>query len=212
MSEAELIKKIQAGNISALKEIFEIYKDDLLRYCCFITGSRFASEDIVQESFIECFKSIKNLKNPEMFKSWFYRIATRTAWKYCADEKKVIPIKDIYEKADAESIDKSINLFIREEEAKVLHGEIEKLDLKQKSVIILYYFNGFSIKEIAEIMGCFEGTVKSRLHNARKNLKESLIENAGIISGRNSKIKNSRSESSVSCEKTDCKKECRSNG
>ena len=57
----------------------------------------------------------------------------------------------------------------------MLRAEIDNLELKQKTVIVLYYFNGFTIKEIAKIMGCFEGTVKSRLHSARKNLKVALM-------------------------------------
>lgn len=180
MNEIELIKQIQSGDISALEKIFEKYKDEMLKYCIFVTGNINGSEDIVQESFIECFKSARNLKDPAMFKSWFYKIVTRTAWRYISKEKKITPIENIYEKADEKSRDNSINLFIRQEEAAILDGEIQKLDLKQRTVIILYYFNDLSIKEIANIMGCFEGTVKSRLHAARKKLKDSLQYNEGF--------------------------------
>ena len=117
----------------------------------FLTGNINGSEDIVQESFIECFKSAKNLKDPNTFKPWFYKIVTRTAWRYISKEKKVTPIENIYEKADESSRDKS------------------------------YYFNDLSIKEIAKVMGCFEGTVKSRLYAARKNLKNSLQYNENFL-------------------------------
>ena len=56
----------------------------------------------------------------------------------------------------------------------MLHEAIEKLDIKQKTVIVLYYFNELTVKEIANIMGCFEGTVKSRLYSARRKLKNNL--------------------------------------
>ena len=55
-----------------------------------------------------------------------------------------------------------------------LLAEVRDLDVKQRTVIVLYYFNQFSTKEISRIMGCMEGTVKSRLYTARKNLKERL--------------------------------------
>lgn len=177
MNEIELVKKIQSGDMNALGEIFETYKNQALKYSYLITGNKFTSEDIVQEAFIKCYLNVRSLKNLEQFKTWFFKILTRIAWKHIGKERKSMPIENIFEKADDESIDKSINIYIRSQEEQALHAEIEQLDLKQKTVIILYYFNGLPIKEIAKVMGCFEGTVKSRLYSARRKLKESLLEN-----------------------------------
>lgn len=177
MTEIEIVEKIQSGDMNALGEIFEIYKNQALKYSYLITNDKFTSEDIVQEAFIKCYSSAKSLKNVEHFKSWFFKILTRIAWKRVGKDKKALPIDNIFEKVDDESIDKSINMYIRNQEEEILHAEIENLDLKQKTVIVLFYFNELSIKEIAKIMGCFEGTVKSRLYSARKKLKESLLNN-----------------------------------
>lgn len=175
MNETEVVKKIQAGDMNAFEEIFEIYKNQAIRYAYLITNNKFTSEDIVQETFVKCYLKIKDLKNVEQFKSWLFKILTRTAWDYMKKDKAVLPVEDIFEKAKNENIDKSLHLYIRNEESKMLRAEIDNLELKQKTVIVLYYFNGFTIKEIAKIMGCFEGTVKSRLHSARKNLKVALM-------------------------------------
>ena len=175
MNETEVVKKIQAGDMNAFEEIFEIYKNQAIRYAYLITNNKFTSEDIVQETFVKCYLKIKDLKNVEQFKSWLFKILTRTAWDYMKKDKAVLPVEDIFEKAKNENIDKSLHSYIRNEESKMLRAEIDNLELKQKSVIVLYYFNGFTIKEIAKIMGCFEGTVKSRLHSARKNLKVALM-------------------------------------
>lgn len=177
MSEAELIKKIQSGDMNAFSEIFEKYKNQALRYSYLITGNKFTSEDITQEAFIKCYVSAKTLKNVEQFKPWFFKILTRIAWKYANKDKKALPLENIFEKADNESIDRSVSAYIRSQEAETLRAEIENLELKQKTVIVLFYFNGLSINEIAKIMGCFDGTVKSRLYNARKKLKASLLNN-----------------------------------
>lgn len=182
MSESELIEKIQSGDMNAFGELFEIYKNESLKYSYLITGNKFTSEDIVQEAFIKCFSSIKNLRNVENFKSWFFKILTRTAWKYSRIDKKVMPVEDIFEKADDESIEKSMNDYIRNEEGQMLHTEIERLDIKQRTVIVLFYFNNLSVKEIAKIMGCFEGTVKSRLSSARKKLKVQLSKDKEVKS------------------------------
>lgn len=177
MSETELIIKIQSGDMNAFTEIFEIYKDQALKYSYLITANKFTSEDIVQEAFIKCYLNAKSLKHVEMFKPWFFKIMTRIAWKYANNDKKALPLENIFEKADKESIDKSVDIFMKNQEVETLHAEIENLDLKQKTVIILFYFNELSIKEIAHIMGCFEGTVKSRLHSARKKLKAGMLDN-----------------------------------
>jgi len=177
MEEKELIKKIQSGDMNAFTKIFEIYKDQALKYSYLIIGNKFTSEDIVQEAFIKCYLNAEKLKNIELFKPWFFKILTRIAWKYADKEKKLLPIENILEKAHSDSIDESINVYIKNQEAETLHAEIENLDLKQKTVIVLFYFNCLTIKEIAKVMGCFEGTVKSRLNTARKKLKASLLNN-----------------------------------
>ncbi|MBE6090173.1 MAG: RNA polymerase sigma factor [Clostridium beijerinckii] len=175
MSEEELVIKIQSGDMNALGELFEIYKNESFKYSYLITGSKYTSEDIVQEAFISCYNNIKSLKNPEFFKSWFFKMLTRIAWRYAKKDKKSLPVDNIFEKVDEKNIDTSIEQYLRKEQNNNLYAEIEKLDLKQKTVIVLYYFNGLTVNEIAKVMGCFEGTVKSRLHSARKKLKSSLI-------------------------------------
>lgn len=174
MDEKELVMKIQSGDMNAFGKLFEVYKSEAFKYSYLITGNEHISEDIVQEAFINCYTHIKSLKNQEQFKSWFFKILTRIAWRYSKKEKKSVPVDNIFEKADDEKKDESVNQYIRKEQADMLHEAIEKLDIKQKTVIILYYFNELTIKEIANIMGCFEGTVKSRLYSARKKLKNNL--------------------------------------
>ncbi|NRY59306.1 RNA polymerase sigma factor [Clostridium beijerinckii] len=175
MSEEELVIKIQSGDMNALGELFEIYKNESFKYSYLITGSKYTSEDIVQEAFISCYNNIRSLKNPKFFKSWFFKMLTRIAWRYAKKDKKSLPVDNIFEKVDEKNIDTSIEQYLRKEKNNNLYAEIEKLDLKQKTVIFLYYFNGLTVSEIAKVMGCFEGTVKSRLHSGRKKLKSSLI-------------------------------------
>ena len=126
--------------MNAFEEIFETYKNEALRYSYLITNNKFMSEDIVQEAFIKCYKSIHSLKNTEQFKVWFFKILTRTAWKYADKEKNTVSVEDIFETADDKSINHSINTYVKNEEFNILWEEIEKLELKQKTVIILYYF------------------------------------------------------------------------
>lgn len=176
MYEAELIIKMQNGDYSAFEEIFHMYKDKAARTAYLITGNRFTSEDIVQEAFILCFMKIKSLKNPELFKPWFFKIVTRLSWKYSNSYKKVTPVWDIYEQTEFNSgvCEKSFLSSSLKEEYEGLYAAVNKLDKKLRTIVVLFYFNGFSIKEIAKITGCLQGTVKSRLFNSRKKLKKFL--------------------------------------
>ncbi len=187
MSEKEIIIKIQYGDMNALGELFEMYKNESFKYSYLITGDKYTSEDIVQETFITCYFHIKSLKNVEQFRSWFFKILTRIAWRYAKKQKKSVPVDNIFEKLQNKNIDESIEKYIINQQSQMLRTEIENLELKQRTVIILYYFNGLSVKEIANIIGCFEGTVKSRLYSARKKLKCSLLVNSEEY--KNSEIK-----------------------
>ncbi len=175
MCETELIIKMQKGDFSAFEEIFRLYKDKAVRTAYLITGNRFTSEDVVQEAFILCYSKINTLKNPELFKPWFFKIVTRLSWKHSNSNKKFIPVENIFEKEEiSESLVKSSYNSFDKEEYDELYRCINLLDKKSRITIILFYFNDFSVKEIAEIMGCFQGTVKSRLFNSRKKLKQFL--------------------------------------
>ena len=64
--------------------------------------------------------------------------------------------------------------MLRTEEREQLWDAVQGLEIRQRTAVVLYYYNQMSTKEIAKAMGCLEGTVKSRLHTARKNLKDRL--------------------------------------
>lgn len=178
----DLVIQIQNGENTAFEKIFEIYKVSAIRTAYLLTNNKALAEDIAQEAFVQCYLKIKTLKNPAQFKTWFFKILTRIAWKVNAKEKESVPVENIFEiynATDSSSIEDS---FINKETSEKVMAEINKLEKKQKTAVLLYYYKEFSISEIATIMGCFEGTVKSRLYCARKNLKKKLnLENEDYI-------------------------------
>lgn len=181
LEEKELVVKVQKGNIKAFEELFELYKHKALRTVYLMTRNKDASEDIVQEVFVVCYTSIKGLKNPEYFKTWFYRILTRTTWRYMDKERILIPVEHIFEKSEDDFINTPLEKLEQKEESNVLYQEVLKLKPKLQETVILYYYNELSIKEIAGIMDCFEGTVKSRLYTARQRLKKNLVKEEDFI-------------------------------
>lgn len=174
MEEAELIQLIQNGQKEAFEVLFETYRMQAFRTAYFITGNRSTSEDVVQEAFVQCFLHIHTLKEPAKFRSWFYRILTRLAWKASDAEKKSAPTENIFETAEQSLQEDSIQSYLKKEEHYTLWEAVNSLDQKQKTSVILYYYNDMTIHEIASAMGCLEGTVKSRLFFARQKLYKKL--------------------------------------
>ena len=175
MNEAELVKRWQNGDLDAFRTLYEYYSARALRTGFLIIGKKDVTEDAVQDSFIQANKHIKKLKNPEKFRSWFYRILIRLSWQYSSKEKGKLSLDDVDFMIEAQPIYTS-DLLEQYEIRQVIHDAVTKLSTPLKTVVILYYFNELSIKEIAQVLNCFEGTVKSRLHNARKFLRKELKE------------------------------------
>lgn len=176
MDELELVRQLQTGSRTAFDQIYEQYHVQAYRTAVFLTGNRTDAEDVVQETFVQVYLHAGELKEPTGFKSWFYRILTRLAWKCGRKERRELPDEDIAAHISRADEGDGLSYLLGKEERERIRRAVEKLDDKHRSIVILYYFNDFSTGEIARITGCFEGTVKSRLHAARKKLEKSLME------------------------------------
>ncbi|WMI81789.1 RNA polymerase sigma factor [Anaerotignum sp. MB30-C6] len=173
-NSAELVHQLQQGNQKAFEQLFELYKVKAVRTAYLMTGNKTLADDIAQETFVQCYLKIQTLKDPERFKTWFFKCLTRIAWKMASKEKTAVPVENIFEFNNATDSEQVELDFLKKELSEEIMTVINTLDAKQRTTILLYYYNEFSVSEIATIMDCFEGTVKSRLHAARKNLKKRL--------------------------------------
>jgi len=175
MVDSDLIKRCQQGEEEAYDELYKTVGKKALWTTYLLAGNMNIAEDIIQEVFFECFRSINKLQKPELFPVWFNRILTRTCWRIVYKEKKkaakslddevLVELK--IEDDDFERIEiNQTNLKIRE--------AINRLSPSMRATVILHYYNEMTIKEIAQVMNCFEGTVKSRLYYAKKVLGKEL--------------------------------------
>ncbi len=173
MQDELLVRRLQQGDRAAFDELYTKYRDEALRTACLITGSRPDGEDVVQETFIQCYQMICQLRDPSRFKYWLFRSLTRTAWKYCQRHRKEEPVAQFFDDALTAS-ESALSSVLRSEEHHQLYEAVQALEPKQRMVVILYYFNDMAVKDIAQTMNCREGTVKSRLFTARHNLQKTL--------------------------------------
>jgi RNA polymerase sigma factor (sigma-70 family) len=171
----ELIKKCQLDDFESFNELYELYSRKAFRTACFIAGNKELAEDIVQEAFTRCFMEIKKLKKPELFNRWFYSLLVRVGWRISGRRKNVL-LKEIHsEEIELLKSNENIEDLIEKKEIhKKVNEALQTLNLTLRTTVILHYYNDLSIKDISKIMDCFQGTVKSRLHTARKLIGKKL--------------------------------------
>ncbi len=184
-NELWLVEESRKGNVDAFEELIKDYKRVAYNIALRILRNVEDAEDASQEALIKVYKSIQNFNMQSTFKVWMYRIVVNT----CIDfkRKKNINVVSIDEGIDVggdnqvyrEIADDSANpdvLLEKNFNSKVINDAVSKLEDDYKAIIILRDIQGFSYSEIAEILSCNLGTVKSRLNRARKSLKE-ILEN-----------------------------------
>ena len=171
MGEKELIKMLKKGKEEAYYELINLYGNKLLRTCYLMIKDEKESEDIVQETFINVFKYIKNFKGESSLYTWIYRISQNITKDRLKTKVTIVP----YEDNEIES-NSPENITIINIDREALRTELDKLSFIYKQVLVLFYFDDLSIKEISEILDEKEGTIKSKLSRGRNLLREALVD------------------------------------
>ena len=177
-SDWELVQKCQAGEVSAFQQLAAKYHQKVYMLVLGLLHHREDALEVAQEAFFRAYRKIKSFKGGSSFYTWLYRIAVNAAIDFQRRRKKN-PL-DFREDMDAileqhqETVrDPSHDLQNKELRENLIRA-INDLTPDHKAVIVLRTIQGLSYKDIGEILGCSEGTVMSRLHYARKRLREKL--------------------------------------
>ena len=172
---AELVRRMAAGDRDAFAGLLAIYQPKALRAAYLISGNFADSEDIVQETFVACWLNRRQLKNPGAFPCWFYKTLSRIAWRVCKKRNREQPVEELFP-PEAKTAENLLDGVLMKEEEKLLSEAVAGLPVKQRTMVVLYYYNGLSIREIAAACGVLEGTVKSRLFHGKERLRKILKE------------------------------------
>jgi RNA polymerase sigma-70 factor, ECF subfamily len=174
----DLILRAQEGNKHAFREIFSMYKQPVYTTAYLILKDCQYAEDIVQETFLQVYLKLSKLSNPAAFDNWLYKIAVNLSLESIRKRKKKEVLLEeeyiaIYTKT-AFDPNTPEDIAVNKDFQKKLLQHVYSLTPQYAAVLVLFYYNDFSIKQIAEITNSPENTVKTRLHRARKNLEEIL--------------------------------------
>ncbi|WP_027624372.1 sigma-70 family RNA polymerase sigma factor [Clostridium lundense] len=164
MELLEEVKLAQKGHKDSFTKLIRYYE----RYFYSVSKSILDNDedcaDAIQETILNCYKNIYSLKNPEYFKAWFTKSLINNCYKILKNNKKIVPLNEIYEKS---SDCKDYELIEIKEVINCLEDDL-------RYITHLYYFDDISIKNISKILQVPEGTVKSRLSRARNKIFNSL--------------------------------------
>lgn len=185
LSDTDLIIQAQKGDQSAFEELVYRYDRNVLSITIKYANNEDDAKDLYQEVFIRVYRGIKNFKFQSEFSTWLFRITTNVCLTYKSRSKEHLRVSIdkefdeeenefsttkelVYDGSSPEEISSGANL------GDIVNAAIESLSPKQKMTFVLKHYEGYKIREIAEMLNCKEGTVKKYLFDATKNLRKKL--------------------------------------
>ena len=165
LADTVLVLRCQLGDVAAFERLVTQYDGKIRYYVRRLAGRERQEDDIVQSTWLAVWAQLPKLRHPEAFRTWLYRIARNIALQTLRRQAEEVPLEDRYP-APAESEER----FSREEVAAV-HAGLDAISPAHKEVLVLRFLEGLSYEEIAEVVGCSVGTVRSRIYYGKKNLR-----------------------------------------
>ena len=162
--------RCQSGDADAFEDLVAAMERPLLYYATSITGNQDSGLDVLQEVWIKAFRGISKLKDPGALRSWLYSITHGIA----VDRIRRNTARERAEQVELEDFQVADEPSFAAEDAAEIHQALSELGLKHREVLVLHFLDDLSIAEIAKVVGCSEGTVKSRMHYAKQAMKEIL--------------------------------------
>ena len=165
-----LALRCQSGEAEAFEDLIAVMERPLLYYAASLTGNPDSALDVLQDMWIKVFRGIHKLKDPGSLRSWLYSIThgiavDRIRKNYSREQAERLQIEDFREAEEPS---------FAEEDAAAIHQALGEIGLKHREVLVLHFLEDLSMAEIAKVVGCSEGTVKSRIHYAKRAMKEIL--------------------------------------
>lgn len=163
----EIVERAINGEEKAFTELVLRYEQDLYKIALTRLHSEYEIEEAVQETMISAYKNLKNLKDKEKFKKWLIKILINKCNEIY--RKKIFKLVSFEDLDNYRIIDNSNSEL---EEKLDFYSIINFLDKKERTIMVLYYGERYTSKEIAEILNKNENTVKTIIHRAKKKLKK----------------------------------------
>ncbi|MFM1852629.1 MAG: hypothetical protein RIS54_2313 [Verrucomicrobiota bacterium] len=183
-SDWEIVQRVQSGDVAAFDELVTRYRGRVYGMIYNMTSNREDASDLTQDAFINAFQSINRFQGQSSFFTWLYRIAVNATLTHLrknrlrtffslekVDENDRQSAEVIEALTDNSGVER--DTFVKELQER-LNEAMQKLSIKHRTVVTLFEIDGLGHQEIADIMACSVGTVRSRLHYAKQQLQAEL--------------------------------------
>lgn len=183
-ADLEVVRRVQTGDVAAFDTLIRKYRERVFSVVYNLTSNREDAADLTQDAFIKAFQSIQRFSGQSSFFTWLYRIAVNSTISHLRKNRlraffsletvdTDAPVaRDIID-ALTDKTGGERDAYVRELQEK-LNDAMQKLSIKHRTVVTLFEIDGLSHQEIAEVMDCSVGTVRSRLHYAKQLLQAEL--------------------------------------
>jgi RNA polymerase sigma-70 factor (ECF subfamily) len=173
LRERILVCRCQAGDEQAFEELVSTYGPRLRYYLLKQLGHLEAIDDLLQEVWLDVYRGVVRLRQPGSFRAWLYRIARDRAFRALRQTRVASQLADESELAERDVVDDGFSA----EDAERVHAALDLLPPLHREVLVLRFIDDLSYDEIARITGSQPGTVKSRIHNAKRRLRMEMERN-----------------------------------
>ena len=176
VAEAEQLPVAAArtGDAAAWDTLFRRYQLPLYAYVVELLHNEQTALDVVQETFINATRYLHSLRDDAKFGSWLFSIAHQKCQQHWRKPRREEPLDDNFAEYAAEDVLPG-ELLIRAEQQEEFMKTLQQLSEMHRSVLLLHFLEDFSLDEIATVTGVSLGTVKSRLHYAKKAMRVLLV-------------------------------------
>lgn len=181
-ADAQLVARVQQGDNRAFDLLVLKYQHKIHSLISRYVRDHAEVQDVAQEAFIKAYRAINNFRSESAFYTWMYRIAINTAKNHLVSRSRRPPSTDVdVDESDdyagenvLRDIDTPENLLHGDEVAEVVNAALESLPEDLRTAVTLREFDGLSYEDIADVMACPVGTVRSRIFRAREAIDKQV--------------------------------------
>jgi RNA polymerase sigma-70 factor (ECF subfamily) len=169
----------RGGDAAAFGQLVRVYQDRLVNALLYVCGSHDEAEDVAQEALVQAYVKLATFAGDSAFYTWLYRIAMNAAISRRRKRRDAVSVEETREHTGREPADggeQAEERLLREERAVLVQQALARLSEEHRAILVLREIDGCDYDQIAAVLEVPVGTVRSRLHRARLQLKEQLDE------------------------------------
>jgi RNA polymerase sigma-70 factor (ECF subfamily) len=173
-----LVLRCQRRDRGAADELVTLFEKPLLYYLRRMVGSEADAWDLLQETWMSVLRALPTLRDTRAFPAFIYRVARNRALAHLRHREADLRL---YAAVEAAAADTEPEPAFSDEDAAAVHAGLDKLSLPHREVLTLFFLQDLSVEDIASVLAIPPGTVKSRLHHARKSLATILYQGVNHV-------------------------------